>query len=75
MTDLPEIVIEAINIKRRVAVGQTVKGDILFGDIESFLDADGDETQDASIATIVIIQWQEGGWSHATIAEFEASSV
>lgn len=71
MSDLPKIFTEAINIKRRLAVAKTEDGDTLVGSIENFLDANGDETQDASIATIAIIKWQSGGWSDATIAEFD----
>ena len=66
MSDLSSVKIEMINLKRRIAVS-----DIGLGKIESFLDANGDETQDASIAAIAIIEWFVGGWSQATIAEFD----
>jgi hypothetical protein len=65
VSDLPDIIIFGINLKRRAAVA-----DIGLGTIKNFLDMDGDETQDASIATVAIIEWDAGGWSHAVIDEF-----
>lgn len=68
MNDLPPITIEGINIGKRLA-----RCDAGYGEIKCFLDANGDETQDASVATIAIIEWVAGGWSYAIIDEFTDS--
>ncbi len=65
MTALPNITVETINLKRRLA-----RSTIGYGAIECFLDADGDETQDASIATIAVIEWFAGGWSTVELADY-----
>lgn len=61
-----DVVVYGINLSKRIAL--TMDGQ--FGDIRCFLDLDGDETQDAEIAEIAIVEWRSGGWSSLCIDEF-----
>lgn len=68
MSELPKIEVEMINLKRRLAVSN-----MGYGTIESFYDANGDETHDASIAVTAVIGWFVGGWSAVVLADFSES--
>jgi hypothetical protein len=61
------MIVEAVNVSARLAL---CSGGGL-GDICSFIDADGDETDDAEDAVIAIVHWRDGGYSPVVLSDFE----
>lgn len=57
--------VDQINLVKRLAYS-----DRGYGTIETLIDANGDETQDVSIATVAVIEWFVGGWTVVMIDDF-----
>lgn len=67
MTDLPpEVVVDIINLKRKLAISN-----IGYGTITNFFDSNGDDTEDAGIAVTAVIEWFVGGYSAIILADFD----
>jgi hypothetical protein len=65
------MIVEAVNVSTRLAL---CSGGGL-GDICSFLDADGDETDEAENAVVAIVHWRDGGYSPVVLSDFEQRAV
>ena len=61
----------AVNVPERLVL----RDDNILGDIRSFLDADGDETDDVLVAAMAIVEWRDGGWSPIVLADFETAKL
>lgn len=62
-----EVLIFALNISKRIAI--TEDGEL--GDIRSFVDDEGDETQDSETAAFAIIEWRiDQMWSCTPIDDY-----
>lgn len=69
MTDLPpEVVVDIINLKRKLAISN-----IGYGTITNFFDSNGDDTEDAGIAVTAVIEWFVGGYTAIVLADFDGS--
>lgn len=67
-TRLSCCVVDAINLTDRVVI----RLDNVLGDIDCFIDADGDETDDIERACVAIVQWRDDGrWSPVDLEDFE----
>lgn len=59
--------IDACNFSRRYVLDANG----VIGDIESFLDRDGDETDDVNAASIAIVCWRDDcSWSPVDMADY-----
>lgn len=69
---LPSCVVDAISLTDRVVI----RSDTVLGDIDSFIDADGDETDDIDQARVAIVQWRDDGrWSPVDLGDFEKHEI
>lgn len=67
MSELPnEVVVDLVNIKRKLAISN-----IGYGSITNFYDADGNDTEDAGIAVTAVVEWFVGGYSAIVLADFD----
>lgn len=57
-------------IAANFALRLMARDDDVIGDIRSFLDADGDETDDIEAARIAIVEWRDGTWSPVDLVGF-----
>lgn len=57
----------AVNRGDRLAI---TSADII-GSIKVWLDDEGDETDDAGVAVVAIVQWPDGSWSPVDLRDFE----
>lgn len=49
------------------------RDDDVIGDIRSFLDGDGDETDDIEDARVAIVEWRDGTWSPVELEGFDGA--
>lgn len=72
MSDSDEVIVQAINITKRLAVAE--QG---IGDIRCFLDDEGEETDEAPTETnsvmFAVIEWRFGGWTTVEVDDYETS--
>lgn len=62
-----DIVVLAVNLFQRLAV----RDDDTLGDIRTFLDDEGDETEDVDGAEWAVVEWRDGGWSTLVIDDYD----
>lgn len=57
----------AVNRCELLAITDTA----LIGSIETWLDDEGDETDDPSAAVVAIVRWPDGTWSPVDLRDFD----